>query len=153
RAFYEAIRARLERAPGVEAASVGRILPLSGSRVGFTFGIEGQPTPPGAVAPQTEFTQVGPRFFETLGLSIRRGRALGEDDRAGAPYVAVISETFARRYFSGVDPIGKRVRPEVADKPWVTIVGVVADVRSEALDQEPGPMLYLSLVQAPEAGI
>jgi predicted permease len=76
---------------------------------------------------------VGPGFFATLGIPVRRGRLLNETDHVDAPPTVVIDEEMARRYWPGEDPIGKRIRFSRNDAPWHVIVGVVADVKFDGL--------------------
>src|SRR5204863_4914322 len=100
------LRARLDHAPGVRAASVAWVLPLSERGYGqSTYGVDGKTIAAGGTAPVTDFTEVGPRFFETLGVPILVGRPLTEADRVGAPAVVVVSQAFARRAFQDASPI------------------------------------------------
>jgi putative ABC transport system permease protein len=83
-----------------------------------------------------------------MGIPLRRGRVFAENDRAGAPAVAVVNSTLARRFFGVTDPIGERVRTAFeGDKGWVTIVGEVGDVRGHGLAADPVPELYRPLGQ------
>jgi predicted permease len=148
-AFFDDLRGRLAHAPGVRSVSVAWLLPLTPNHIEINFSVEGEPEAPGTAAPQAEYSEVGPGFFETMGLPILTGRSIGEEDRAGTPFVAVVSQRFARRFYPQ-GAIGKRFQLHVNDDPWVTIVGVVGDVRTSALDREPNPMMYLSSEQNPE---
>jgi putative ABC transport system permease protein len=92
-----------------------------------------------------------PRYFEVMRIPILRGRAFAEQDAENATPVAAVSEAFANRHFPGQDPLGKRVRLQPSrrrpDPPWLTIVGVVRDVKSERLELEDHPLLYEPLFQ------
>jgi predicted permease len=92
---------------------------------------------------------VSPAYFDTVGMPVTRGRALGSQDRATAPRVAVVNEALARRFFGG-EPLGKRFRfggdPEVDFE----VVGVVRDARSRSLRQSPEPMVYVAAAQRPD---
>jgi putative ABC transport system permease protein len=94
--------------------------------------------------PQTYYNRVGPRYFETMGIPIVRGRAIDERDVAGTPLAVVINETMARRYWSGRDPIGGRV--DFGGGPAV-VVGVARDGKYSRLNEEPRSYTYLSLYQ------
>jgi putative ABC transport system permease protein len=85
---------------------------------------------------------VSPGYFGTLGVPIRRGRAFTDADRDGAPLVGVITETLARQFFRGRDPLGRWVRTGGDGNPRVRVVGVVPDVRHQGLDAAPQPTVY-----------
>jgi putative ABC transport system permease protein len=94
-------------------------------------------------------------YFGAMGLRLRAGRTFTAEDRAGAPLVMVVNQTFARLAWPGQDPLGKRVAcceagPDGGPN-WKTVVGVVADVRAEGLDQQAPPEFYLPIAQAPHA--
>jgi putative ABC transport system permease protein len=89
-------------------------------------------------------------YFEAMRIPIVRGRTFREADRIGAP-VAVVNETFARTFWKDLDPILRRVRPRFGDEtPWVTVVGVVKDVKQGGVDRATGTELYLLLEQLPQ---
>jgi uncharacterized membrane protein YeaQ/YmgE (transglycosylase-associated protein family) len=96
---------------------------------------------------------VTPGYFAAMRVRLRRGRLLGAQDVAGAPRVVVVSETLARRAFGGEDPIGRRLSCCEGDTParWKEVVGVVADVHSRGLGEQPPPEFYLPAEQAPAA--
>src|ERR1051326_626619 len=99
---------------------------------------------------------VSPGYFETLNIRILRGRAFTAVDRGGAPRVAMINETLARRFFPAEDPIGKRLRIGGADwvnLPWWEIVGIVSDVRYDGLTNAVDPAYYLPYAQIPDSGM
>src|SRR5262249_55206769 len=88
-------------------------------------------------------------YFSVMRIPVKRGRAFTDRDRAGAPLVAIISESCARTEFAGEDPIGKRIQLSGRDdsKPWMTIVGVAGDVRQYGLDRAPTMATYIPLAQ------
>jgi predicted permease len=99
---------------------------------------------------------VSPDFFETLRIPVKRGRALNEQDRDGAPLVAVIDDEFVRRYYPKENPLGKRFTfgpPEgsadTTAREWIEIVGVVGHTKHEGLDAEARVQLYLPAAQVP----
>jgi predicted permease len=153
-AFYDELLERLRRRPGVRAVGASTITPLSGSNTDTGFLIEGRPVPQDRTeAPVAWYRQVTPGYFEAMRMRIVAGRGISEDDRADAPPVVVINETMARRYWPNEDPIGKRISGEGQDGPWVTVVGVVRDVRHNGLDQAPLVEMYLPFEQQPGRGM
>jgi len=134
--------ARLDGLPGMESASVANFSPM-GRDVGRRFQTEGS-TEPG---PRTLINSVGPRYFETIGIALIRGREFSQDDRVGSPAVAIVNETFAKRYFGSGDAIGKRVR--FAAEPYVEIVGMVRDSNYSFFGETAKPALYFAHAQSP----
>lgn len=149
-AFYTDVINRIESLPGVKSAAVTTNLPLyrQGNSIGIT--IEGRPTPPPGQEIIIATRVVSPKFFETMGIRLLRGRTLTDQDTVNTPRVVVISEGMAKRYWPNEDPIGKRLTGGNAQRPedWTQIVGVVNDVRQFQLDAEPKPQMYLSHQQA-----
>jgi putative ABC transport system permease protein len=96
--------------------------------------------------------QVSAGYFETMGVRILSGRPFGESDRAGGEPVAIVSETAARLFWQGRNPIGERARFG-PDLPWMTVIGVAADVRTRRLTEPPQPILYRSLEQSSDLSI
>jgi len=126
---------------GVEIAAEASHLPLSDSRqIGFRLE---------HAAPDdfhwAENSLVSPGYFRAMGIPILRGRDFTEQDRPDTPPAAVISETLARQYFPGRDPLGQRFH--WGDRALFTIIGVAADVHISALDADPPPMIYNSMFQ------
>ena len=90
---------------------------------------------------------VSPEYFHLMGMALVRGRALTEFDDEHAPLVAVINQAMAQRYWPGTDPIGKRLKMTAVPPAWSTVVGVVADVRTETLEDDHVPQIYSSVYQ------
>jgi putative ABC transport system permease protein len=90
-------------------------------------------------------------YFRVTGTTLIRGRAFGAGDREGAPRVAIVNHTLARRVWGDDDPIGKRIRLGAPDGPWTTIVGLVGDARHESLEAEPRGIVYRPFAQEPTA--
>jgi putative ABC transport system permease protein len=156
--FAEMIE-RLRSVPGVESAAAIYPLPLGGTTTGNTFLIEGRPAPRPSDKPSAHYRAVSPDYFRVMRTKVARGRAFTERDGGGAPPVMIVNETFARKFFAGEDPLGKRVQIERAGpggaeaQPAREIVGVVGDVRHEGLDEEAGPEFYVPYAQAPESAM
>jgi putative ABC transport system permease protein len=143
RFFSEALDSA-RRAPGVISVALTSQLPLSGDLDLYGVGAERDHDP----SHDEEILRyaITPGYFETLAIPLRRGRFLNEQDRADAPRVAVISESFAKRKFADVDPIGQRLHIGNPDF-WYTIVGVVGDVRQMSLALNQTDAVYTTNVQ------
>ena len=146
RQFVEQLQRRLDAMPGIRAASVATAFPLFGGSQP-SLEIDGRPSPDGAPAPTVTMLSVGARYFESLGVSLTRGRTLTlEDGRAGAEAV-VVNARFAARFFPGDDPLGRRIRLHSRGEPpgpWLAIVGVSPSIRQAALqERDPDPVVYL----------
>jgi putative ABC transport system permease protein len=148
-AFYSDLTRRLESVPGVKSAAVTTNLPLykQGNSVGMI--IEGRPEPPPGQPLIVVTRIISPKYFETMSIPLLRGRPLTDQDTATSPNAVVISETMAHRHWPGEDPIGKRIFPGRPESPadWVSVVGVVQDVRQFDLIAEPRPQMYFSYQQ------
>ena len=126
REVFEALDGQLRALPGVQGAYVGSGLPGTGWG-GSRLAIEGKTYPRERDRPFARTLSVTPGFFTTFGVRVVSGRAITAADRRGAAPVAVVSESFVRRFFAGVTPLGRRIRVAAAsgDSTWLTVVGVV----------------------------
>jgi putative ABC transport system permease protein len=106
--------------------------------------VEGQPLPTKDWSPNAENRTITPGYFETMGVTLLQGRDFSDQDTADQLKVCIINETTRRDFFSGVDPLGKRLKLGGTDEgnPWFTIVGVVGNVRGFALDAKVRPQVY-----------
>jgi putative ABC transport system permease protein len=147
-AFYRAFFARMEALPGVVSVGGTTRVPLGSTSVSTTVQRESHPLPV-AELPEVQFRRAMHNYFQAMGIPIRRGRGFAPTDTANAPPVVIINETMASRLFRGQDAIGQHVRIGSADGPWMTIVGVVGDVRHGGLEEEPQPELYINYLQGP----
>jgi len=153
-AFYRQILERIAALPGVQAVALGTDLPLTGNHSRSDISIEGLPIPSPDQFPHPDFHRITPGYLKVLGLPLVRGRNFTEADGPGAPEVALISDSLARRYWPGVDPVGKRFslgRPRAATR-WATVVGVVGDTKQYGLDARPPLEVYLPFLQSPRNG-
>jgi putative ABC transport system permease protein len=140
--FHERVLEEVRAVPGVQAAGLTNLLPLTPAQMVVSFGIEGRPAPTRAdQVPRANFRMVSPGFFRAMGMELRRGRVLTEQDRKGSPSVVVVNESLVRQYFPDDDPLGQRIQ-------MGEIVGVVGDVLHEGLESESQPELYISYLQA-----
>jgi putative ABC transport system permease protein len=134
--FFEQLQPRVTAIPGVVAATTDHVGPGTGS-AGLSSGMifEGQTAEEAKSNPWVGWEPITPSYFQTMGIPIVRGRGFTSADRGDGSGVAVISESVARRYWPGQDPIGKRLRV-AAEFPWVTVVGVAADTRYRELRRD-----------------
>jgi putative ABC transport system permease protein len=138
--------------PGIESAALGHVWGADGR----SFSILGHPVLPANEWPSAAYNEVSPSLFRTLRIPLKAGRYLDTHDKAGAPWVAVINEAFARRYFPKENPIGQRIliryRGYRVNEPQQReIVGVVGDVKQYGLQVAPPELIYASYLQQPAA--
>ena len=141
---------RMASVPGVEAAAAISQLPLGDPSSGQPFTIEGRTFAPGE-RPAADYRAISPNYFDTLRIPVRQGRGISEDDRENGAMVVVVNEAMARRFWPHEDPIGRRIHwatgyPQF-DSPPHTIVGVVADIKSDGLDKPERPAVYAPYTQ------
>jgi predicted permease len=142
-AFYDAVLERVVRLPGVSAAAYTTAVPLAWKGASTELMLEGRVPPPG-VEWEANLRQVSGGYHETIGTPLRRGRHLAPTDTVGTHPVAVINEAMAHRLWPGLDPIGRRLRPtDDGASEWLTVVGVVGDVRQMGLDRPVEAELYV----------
>ena len=149
RASREQTLDELERAlralPGVASVGAGQNLPLRGGGYRADLQIDERPDIQGAA---TEYRMVTPGYLESLGVALRGGRAITNEDRSDTARVVVINEAFAQRYFPGVDPIGRSIGVNVKGERF-RIVGIVADAAEKGLTDAAEPVRYVALAQSP----
>jgi len=136
---YTEVGRRLRESPGVLAAGAVTGLPLASTRGDWGIRIEGRPSDPRDNL-AADWQVVTPGYFEALGTPLRGGRTFTDADRADTLLVIVINETMAKKYWPGVDAIGRRMR--MGRSEWITVVGVVADIHHRGLDMQPRPEMY-----------
>jgi putative ABC transport system permease protein len=151
--FYHDLASRIGSLPGVQSASAVFPLPLSGDRFGISFQIDGRPVAP-KDEPSGDFFAAETGYFHTMGIPITEGRDFNEHDQHNSTPVIIINESFARQYFPGEDPIGKRIKPGIStyenDKSVMReIVGVVGNIRNRNLSTEAKPAYYVPQAQVP----
>ena len=138
--FWSSLYEQLRALPGVVSVGAGNV-PLTGRSTVEGLEIEGRPVENGRL-PDVRYAVASDDYFRTLGIPVVRGRVFNATDRAGTPWVAVVSAGLAKQLWPGADPIGARVRTEFT-KPWATIVGVVGDVRKGSAE-DAQPSIYTS---------
>jgi putative ABC transport system permease protein len=154
--FFHRLIERIEALPGVEAAAVTSVLPVSSNFDRRTIEVEGQPKGAGE-NPDIDNYMITPNYLRAMSIPLRQGRGLTEQDTENAPLAVLVSETMAKKLWPGVEPIGKRVRFFNSDpperRPWRTVVGVVPDVKQYGLDTAGTMAMYEPLAQFPTSAV
>jgi putative ABC transport system permease protein len=146
--FFEDVVRDAAALPRVVSASAINHLPLAGDIWGWPFRVEGRPEPRPGEEPTATYRVVLPGYFKTMGIPLRRGRDVSDEDRAGAPGVVVVNESLAARHWPGEDAIGKRLALADRDGPsWLTVVGVVKDTVRGRWGAPPEDELFLPYAQ------
>ncbi len=149
--FYEQLLPRIAQIPGVKSVAAAWPLPLTGSLMSITFQIDGRPVPE-ADEPSEIVSIATPGFFKTLGIPLLRGREFLATDTRAANKIAIVTDSFARKYFPNEDPIGKHFKPGLGDgytdSPMREIVGVVGNIKRQGLTADTSPEYYLPHSQA-----
>ena len=151
KAFYDQALERLQALPDVQSAAVVSGLPYSFHESSTTLSIEGRPAPLPGQLPTAMPQSIGAQYFRTMRIPVREGRQFDERDTAEAPGVAIVSESMAQRLWPGESPIGKRLKFGSPDSssPWLTIAGVVGDVRHDVFERSYRSTLYRPYQQEP----
>ncbi len=159
-AFYNQLLERMRSTPGVVSASISTGMPVQGTSFGMPFSLAGQPVTDPSQRQGAGFNMVSPDFFKTFGIAITRGRAFTEQDRAGAPPVAIVNQTFVNQYLKNVDPLTQRIVVEQLipgetrlgpPLEW-QIVGVYGDVRNAGPRSQGFPEIDVPFAQSPWPG-
>lgn len=142
--FYRQATEQLASLPGVSSTSVANYLPFyTGLGARTSLAIEGQPTPERGKRPSTDVRVTDENYFRTLGIPVLQGRTFTPQEATEDRHTIVINESFARKYFPGENPLGKRIAVNMMDNPPMNeIIGVVADAKYDKLDAETFPMVY-----------
>ncbi len=148
-AFYRQTLSRVAALPGVESASAISLLPLAATSSSGTTTAENSAVGPNDISVEADWRWVTPDYFKTLGLTLVKGRFLAESDTAETERVAVVDESFARRFYPNEDVIGKRVKRGgfSSQNPWMTVVGVVRHVKNRRLDTDTHVQIYFPYYQ------
>ena len=148
--FKQQILARARVLPGVQAVGLTDFVPLSMNMNNNAVYIEGQPAPQGANVPLAMTSRATPGFLAALGTQLLQGRDFTEQETEAKQRVAVVNETFARRFWLGQSPLGKRFSFEGAAGPWIEIVGLMQDGKYFSLSEEAQSFVYVNL--RPDSG-
>jgi putative ABC transport system permease protein len=149
-AFGDALLDRARALPGVTSAAFGTDAPVDGGMPYWSIAIAGVEQPPPEVVQDAVVYRASPEYFHTFGLPLLRGRLFEAGDRLDRPPVAIVSQGLAQRYWPGRDPIGARVTfddPADSAASWMTVVGVVGDVRQDGAVSPAYPQIYVPFAQ------
>jgi putative ABC transport system permease protein len=149
-AFREEWLRRVQALPGVAFAGTNSAPPMS--IISARTGVVVEATAPQSTGTDPDFANVSIDYLQTMGTPLLRGRNFQETDRPGGNPVVIVSQSVARRYFGGQNPLGKRVRLErFEDARWFTVIGVAGDVRNDRPEHEPNGTVYALSSQMPES--
>jgi predicted permease len=152
--FYQPVLERMRHVPGVQEAALISAPPLSGINMSTSFNLVGQPKDP-THSFDARISAVSGGYERLMGTPVIRGRMITNDDSANAPYVMVINETLARKYFAGKDPLGQQIdlgEGTGAVKPY-TIVGIIGDYVDDGVSNPPKPLLLVPYEQVPSTSL
>jgi putative ABC transport system permease protein len=147
--FFVEARQRIANLPGVEHAAFVSALPLSGSNNDYSFVIEGRNSSQEKVSPDEEIRVITPDYFRVLQTPLLQGRFFSDSDTADSSKVIIINRAFARKYWPNEDALGKRISFSDQHPQWMTVVGIVGDIKHRALDLDAKPEFYLPDTQLP----
>jgi putative ABC transport system permease protein len=153
-AFFDATLRSLAALPGVTAVGGAVTLPIGGDNFGTGVLIEGQPVPAPGQELRAGYRVVTPSYFQTMGVPIRSGRDFRDSDTPHSAPVVIVNDTLARKEWPGQEAVGRRVRfgSDPSD-PWMTVVGVVGDIRHLGPATPPQPEIYEPVARRPFSGM
>ncbi len=149
--FFDRVQQKIIAIPGVASVAVSTVPVLAGVAHGNNVTVEGFDAAPDTNTSSYSMN-IGPGYFQTLGIPLLTGREFTPADAAGAPKVAVINEAFARKFNLGRAPIGKRMRPAAGLPPDIEIVGLIKDARYSQIKDPPPPQFFLPYRQGEKVG-
>ena len=153
--FYRPTLERMRHVPGVQEAALISSPPLSGINMNTSFSVVGQPKDP-ARALDARISAASGGYARLMATPVVRGRMITDDDSANAPYVVVINETLARKYFADKDPLGQQIdlggEGTGAIKPY-TIIGIIGDLVDDSVGRPPKPLLLVPYEQVPSTSL
>lgn len=141
RAFQKQVLERVRALPGIESAALTDNIPLSLNYSNSTIYLEGQPVVSSSQLPLAIPTSVSPDYFRTMGITLR-GRDFTEQEEKKEHRVAIVNETFAKKFYPGQDPIGKRFNFTGPENPFWEIIGVCGDGKYNSLGEDPKPAIF-----------
>jgi putative ABC transport system permease protein len=152
RAYFRTLVDKLGTEPGVTSAALSLGFPLNESQpLTASFVVEGRAPVRGQPRPQADVRLASPAYFQTIGMTLLRGRVFERGDAAGAPAVAIVNLAMARHRFGGLDPVGRRISVDDRTR-WVTVVGLVNDVKQYGLETSPADEIYVPFDQLAPLG-
>ena len=146
-AFFDQLITRLESIPGVRSAGISTLSPFDTHNDTATFHVEGYEEPVGSKPLGSEPRRISAAYPASIGMPLIAGRTFDDRDRIGSPYVVLVDQGTAERFWPAQSPLGKRLRFGTA---WREVVGVVGTVKNERLDSEGQHQIYIPSTQFPE---
>jgi predicted permease len=146
-AFFDEMIERIRVLPGVESAAMGLMAPLAGAGKNYEFIIEGRAADPHGKFLNADLRPMTEDFFRTLGIPLVRGRMFGAHDSGKSTAVALVNETFVRRYLGNENPIGRKLK--IGGLQSTEIIGVIRDFKQQGIDRPLNPQIYAPLSQVP----
>jgi putative ABC transport system permease protein len=149
--FNNEAQRRIAALPGAQAAGFSTILPLAGTNSDWSFAIESRPSNDKSPSPDEEKRHISADDFRALETPLIKGRFFTDADNADAPRVIIVNQAFAKKFWPNQDALGQRITFDdpKKDPKWITIVGVVGDIRHFGLDVDPKPEMYVPFAQEP----
>src|SRR6185503_15078614 len=148
-AFLDQLLTRLQAAPGVQSVGGTTRIPLGSTQVTTMLAVDGRAVPDGKL-PEVDMRRAVGDYFSAMGMPVVQGRVFTSEDRTAASGLAVVNAALAAKVFPGEAVVGRRVRmgpnPNAA---WLTIIGIVGDIRHSSLEDAPRPEIYISYLQGP----
>jgi putative ABC transport system permease protein len=145
--FFQRVLEQIQSLPGTEAVALTTDLPFGTGSIDHNLAFEGRPVEPGT-EPEIGYRGISPSYFEVMNIPLLEGRGFTDQDREGSLPVAIINRQMARQYYPDQSPVGQRIRWARRETiRWMTIVGVVEDVRSAGLDADDAHAVYAPFMQ------
>lgn len=146
--FVRKLDRQLQQLPGVDAASLISELPMAGTHMQHNMVIKGRAEIAVGQEPEISAHEASPGYFETMKIPLLAGRTFNERDEENSPLVAIITRAMAQQYWANQNPLGAQVKwARAGNAKWMTVVGVVGDVRHDGLDDETYPAVYTPMTQ------
>ena len=145
--FFQTVLQRLQTLPGAQFAGLTDHLPMTDYSLMTTVSVEGRPPQGFGKEPPVSMAAVSPDYFKAMGIPLKQGRLFDDRDAEGSQHVVLVNEAFVRRYFSNVDPIGKRIKAGAARDDGLTIAGVVGDARQSVFEGDTPAEIYRPYLQ------
>jgi predicted permease len=147
REFYKELVTRAEALPGVRSAAMAGYLPLAMNRSSTSIYIEGQPVPRASDVPEIQYGAVWMNYFNTMGIPLVDGRDFTVQDGKPESRVVIVNENFARRFWPGQSPLGKRISRNKPEGPFWEVIGVAKDGKYFSLGEDPAAFVYFPLMR------
>jgi len=149
-AFLDEFMGKVSAIPGVSHVGGTTRIPLGSTQVTTQLTVDGRDVPPASL-PEVDMRRAVGNYFQTMNIPVVQGRAFESNDRTSTEGFAVVNAALARQVFKDERVVGRRVKmgPPSPDTPWLTIIGVVGDVRHMSLEEQPRPEIYITYLQGP----